>query len=313
MESCDSKGNTICREENISILEKWCGGWYQVQLYRPVTKLGRGRISGDRCWFGEWLKDLWAAAGATSADPRKRRNDREIGHRRTRRRGPAVTFRQVSFDGGLVKRIGFSMDDANGVLWAVPEAGAKPITVGVADQSCFAVNNCQSTFRTGRYAVSTAVTEAFIDFDHFAYGHGSLLHLRFAEHGEQHPAGFGRVKGVRNIGWHTNDISRLQVDLVVADSHVESSGHQLNKRVEGGGVLRQTLAGVKGKECDVAAAGARQNAADDRPLSDIDEVGQGASTVDCKGFRVFRGVSGCCHHVSSRSEFAPIDRPHRRV
>jgi hypothetical protein len=78
---------------------------------------------------------------------------------------------EVVFHRLLVKRISFPLDDLEGVLRAVAEAGPKPIAVDITDQFGLAVDNGDGAFGARRHAISAPIAELFVDLDDFSYSH----------------------------------------------------------------------------------------------------------------------------------------------
>jgi hypothetical protein len=66
----------------------------------------------------------------------------------------------------LVELGGFALFDGDGVLGAMAQACAEPVTVDLADQLRLAVHYLNSTFGTGSNTLTTSVAFFFVNYDY---------------------------------------------------------------------------------------------------------------------------------------------------
>jgi hypothetical protein len=73
----------------------------------------------------------------------------------------------VILDRGLVKRLGIPLDHGECALRAMTETGTKPVTIDVADEAGFPIDDGDSALGAGCHAVTASIAELFVDFDDF--------------------------------------------------------------------------------------------------------------------------------------------------
>jgi hypothetical protein len=81
---------------------------------------------------------------------------------------------QVLFNGRLIEIIGIPLDDGDGVLGTVTEAGTETVAEVIGSKSRLAVDDGDGPFGAGRHAQSAAVAFFFVNLDNFS-DHGMLL------------------------------------------------------------------------------------------------------------------------------------------
>ncbi len=69
---------------------------------------------------------------------------------------------QVVFYGGFIKLIGFTLDDLDGILGTMSEAGTETVAEIIGDQLGLAINDLNSTFGAGRHTKPATITLVLI-------------------------------------------------------------------------------------------------------------------------------------------------------
>jgi len=154
----------------------------------------------------------------------------------------------------FVKFLGLPVNHLQGTLWTVTETGSESVTVDIADQAGLAIDDCDRTLGTCCDTIPASITELFVDFDDFTYGHESL---DVPQHRENHPARLGGMESVRNIGRHADNLAAADAHLGIADGQLQAPVDHLDQRIEWCGVFRQALPLIKCKQSHVATTGFR--------------------------------------------------------
>jgi hypothetical protein len=69
----------------------------------------------------------------------------------------------------LVKILGFTLDDVQGVLWAMPDAGSEPVTKHIPHDLGLAVDDGQSTLGAAGHALAAARALFFFYLNNFSF------------------------------------------------------------------------------------------------------------------------------------------------
>lgn len=93
-----------------------------------------------------------------------------------------------------------------------------------------------------------------------------------ADHRKQHLERRRRAHGMRDVGRHEDDLAHPYPMTGAGDRDLGLAVQNLNQRVEGGAVLAQLLAGVKGEKGQRAGAAGYERSANHSPFAVGDEA-----------------------------------------